>query len=215
VIKGSIPNTSPFGEGGPSFERAFPGWYVQHNKQITGSRLAMMRAFQVAHENHADHLIYCEDDLNVAAGAINRVIADIPDIGDLGFLTYYDGRRLNEGVEHGIHRRNCKESDSPVDYFAGSLCMLFPKPVIEYLVTCDPLHAPIFDGWGYYGSDAVIGYFLDKSGRWPQYGIRVPTLVDHVGDVSSIIPSNRPIRGKNFAGSRDPIFEAMNRDRSE
>lgn len=184
-------------------------WNVLRNPQRTGNRLAWWRCLQLAREREADWLISCEDDLLVAPGAIAKVLSEGPGMLTMerALLTYFDARAIPEGSPAGVYDRPCYTSES--DAFCGAQCMLIPRRTVEYLLTCDPLECPVFRG-SFHTCDCVMGWFLAQS-PWPTYGIVLPTLVDHRGDKSAAAERkhNRPVRGRNFAGERDPVYKEM------
>lgn len=191
----------------------YAGWQRHFNAQRTGARLAMWRVFMLAKERDADWLIYCEDDLNTAPRAIDTIIDNTHESWHLrneavAFLSYYDGRIIEEGAPSGVYPTPCMTSET--EYFCGALCMLIPRRTIDYLCSVDPLDCPPFQG-SFHSGDCVMGYHLSRS-PWPNYGIVIPTLVDHRGDVSAVGEGRKAlIRGRNFAGVRDAVYTELQR----
>jgi hypothetical protein len=63
----------------------------------------------------------------------------------------------------------------------------------------------------FHGGDFVVSYHASKS-PWPNFGVVVPCLVDHVGDYTAIPGNERvPVRGNNYAGVRDSVWHDLQR----
>ncbi len=195
---------------------AHRSWEIRKNNQRTGQRLALWRAFMLAQERNADWAIICEDDLNVAPGAVERIVSIarsncLGPASDEAFLTFYDRHAVPEGAAPGFHRRLCVESLENGKWFFGTLCFLIHRKAIDYLLTQNPLKSFCFRDT-YHDGDCVMAEFLSES-PWPFYTVHVPTLIDHLGDVSlaGIGKERGPVRGNNFAGVRDPVWHEMRR----
>ncbi len=179
-------------------EKTYHGWLIRPNYQQTGHKLTLWRAFMLAKERQADWLISCEDDLTLTPYAISRIINDT-DISSWpkrrGMITYFDCH-----LDNGIEFAGIKEMKHgpPERVFTGALCMLFRREVIEYLADFNPLTKFDTQDTLNFG-DYYLGHVLSRS-RWNDYGIRIPTLVDHAGLVSSICipPPANHVRGRNL-----------------
>jgi hypothetical protein len=184
-------------------------WDFRWNKQKTGQRLALWRTFMLAQERNADWLILCEDDLAIAPNAVDRIIEQTKTFpNDCAFLTFYS-RRVPEGAAHGIHKFPSLEDDFNM-YSWGSLCYLVPRRAVDYFLSCDPMRCDPFPV-SFHGGDFVVSYHASKS-PWPNFGVVVPCLVDHVGDYTAIPGNERvPVRGNNYAGVRDSVWHDLQR----
>lgn len=186
------------------------GWFMCSNAQRTGSRLATWRALTVAIERGADFQIFCEDDLHVSPGAVTRILDHASRWDQMSrnaaWISYYDAKECPEGTTPGLHTIPCMGLDG--NGFCGSLCLLIPRRTIEYLVTkCDPIGKSPFD-YTFHAGDCMLGWFMSNS-PWPNYEVHIPTLIDHRGDVSGVGNRALPVRGNNYIGKRDAVYEAL------
>lgn len=151
----------------------------------SGTRPMMWWTFARALETDCERLIYCEDDLLLSPGAIDRIRAvQVPD--DHAFITFYDHKEFPAGEPRptdGLHSIEGMGRHNRGMW--GSLCVLFPRRTLEYIVTRGPFEW--HDPWPHKktAGDCVMTWALLKS-PWPRWMVHVPNLIDHAGVDSSI-----------------------------
>jgi hypothetical protein len=200
---GVLKNLFSDGPIGPDWrELGGPGWnvYDEPDQAPRGPRWNIWRVFRAIEDY--DRLLLFEDDISIAAAGVDRMLAvDVPE--DLAFVTFYDGRALAEGTPAGLYRHNVAMVEGPG--FWGSLAMLFPRRTVRYLAERSyDVDGELPPHWRRHtrprgSADLVMAWLLNRS-PWPEYGIHVPSLVDHAGDVSTPLEGGRGgRRGRNVA----------------
>lgn len=190
-VEGIVLSDGPFPSGLDRSSR----WVFVEAEGPSGSRRAFWRAFEVARELGADRTLFLEDDVTCARGALGVMAAtEVPD--DLAFVSFFNGRAEEkaETPRPYLHRVPLLGRDGRG--FWGSCAILVPRETLDFLVGFDPMLVetpfPLEpDGC----ADMVIAWLLCRS-RWHFYGLRIPCLVAHVGDVST------PSEGRNPRGRR-------------
>lgn len=180
-------------------------WSIVEHAGPKGTRTNMWRAFDLAYAAGVERLIYIEDDALPCQGAIARILSlEVP--ADLAFLSFYDGSMISAGAPDGIHRVTTRGPDGTG--FWGALAMYMPRRTIEYCLRHDP--GGFAPHWGQIrmGSDSSLGLHL-AAGPWPSYGIHVPTLFDHVGDVSAAHPGDTLREHRVARNFRGQAFDAL------
>jgi hypothetical protein len=179
---------------GPVGHASFVGWKIVI---LGASRLGPSLAGRAVLEHASDRpwMLFFEDDLDIAATAVATMAnAEVPE--GAAFLSFYDPRELPEGKAPGVYSAPILGSDGRG--FWGSLALRFPGYTLRWL------GAAPRDEWAArpHAGDVAMSRVLLAS-PWPRYAIHVPSLVDHVGTVSSVagrseaLPPNR--RARNFA----------------
>lgn len=180
---------------GTSREGSGSHWVFVEAEGPSGSRRAFWRAFEVARELGADRTLFLEDDVTCAAGALELMTStEVPE--DLAFVSFFNGRDEVKAVTPRPYLHRVPMLGRDGRGFWGSCAMLIPRATIEFLVGFDPMLVetpfPLEpDGC----ADMVIAWLLCRS-QWRFYGLRIPCLVAHVGDVST------PSEGRTNRGRR-------------
>lgn len=166
--------------------RGWRGWNqrVKHDGP-SGTRHMMWWTFEQALSMGADRLLYMEDDLHLSRNAITRALAvDVPD--DVAHVTFYDHKEFpaeEPRPTDGLHRIEGMGKLNRGMW--GSLMMLVPRRTMEFVVQrpANGWHDP----WPHKRSagDCVLVWALLKSST-PRWAVHIPSLVDHVGEESSI-----------------------------
>jgi len=156
------------------------GWTTVSHVLVCSVRAVMWRAFRYAKQRDVDMLLYCEDDITPCRNAVRHILQTrVPE--DCAFVDFHDMVELRSGASRGLHVRRF---DGLLRHkYIGNQCMMFPRRTIDWLVQRDPVYdyAPV------HHADAALGKLLEAS-PWPQYGICVPALVRHIGEVSAAHP---------------------------
>jgi hypothetical protein len=126
-----------------------------------------------------DRLIYCEDDILCAPGAITRILATpIPD--DHALISFFDAHELPGARLAGPGIQSVPLMGRDGMGLFGACCLLLPRRTIEWALRAVPDAPGMPDG-----ADQALSWALRDS-PWQVRGVSVPSLVDHVGDVSSM-----------------------------
>lgn len=194
-----------FSDGPPSchFQALPRGWeYFSNNDGPSGTPEAMWSVFAQALELGADRLLYCEDDIIAAPAAVARALAvEIP--AAVSYVSFYDSKEfMSRGLrmQPGLYQIPALGLDGRG--FWGSLCFLLPRRTMEFALTRRPAEwrmpfEPRPGGNG--AADCLISWVAHKSPA-PNSMVHLPSLVDHVGDISAaalVLPRRR---SKNFVG---------------
>lgn len=179
-----------------------PRWSIDRlSAAPSGSLNAMFNAFRFALDRGAERLLYFEDDVIVCKNAVPRMLE--VDVGDLAFVSFFDMKEMPESAPHGLHRMSPMGRDGRG--FWGAQALLLPRRTLEFALACEPR---IRRFGNKQSGETLLGYELLKAGY--EYGVHVPNLVEHVGDVSAIwswTPSvNR--RSTSFPGEH---YDALGR----
>lgn len=189
-----------------------PGWDTLTLSR-GGSRLTMWRAFQAALDAGIDRLIYCQDDIIACKNAVRRMLnTAVPQTA--AFIDYFDMKESKKNTPPGLYPIPPLGCNGDGKW--GSQCMAFEREALNYLVTRDPFSlttargAPIPQDLARRasaGSDAALGWAFDGS-PWPTYALHVPSLVQHIGSVSSIASERFGNQGQSptFPGSDFDAF---------
>jgi hypothetical protein len=172
------------------------------------TRAARWRTWQIALDTGCDLILYCEDDISPCRNAL-RFIRNFPVAMQFAFVSFFEMYELEAGMVEGLHPIKTYERKH-TRFFSGNQCLWIPRRTIEYLATCRPDDPEIpVDQWMRPGgsSDALLGWHLSRS-PWPCYAAHMPSLVQHVGEVSTWFgePLTRDRQAKFFAGKD---FDAM------
>lgn len=156
-----------------------PGWICpwpsQVNQLVGCSRANLWRAFKLAVERKANRLLFFEDDIQPCQDAV-RTMRDAAIDEDLFLLSFYDRREIEEGASPGIYRLPAVRTRG----FWSTVAVAFPLRSCTYLAAKDS--AAVFAGHRHL-ADQVVGRLMADS-PWPMFGIHVPCLVRHVGELS-------------------------------
>jgi hypothetical protein len=99
---------------------------------------------------------------------------EIPD--DIGWMTFFDRREVQEGASPGVYRRTTATGAG----FWSTVALAFPARTCAYLADKghDVIERP-------HGADIALALLMMRS-PWPDYGVYVPCLVEHVGEESLV-----------------------------
>jgi len=126
-----------------------------------------------------DHLLFFEDDVVACKGAIARMLqTGVPH--DCAFTSFFDMKECPYGMPPQLHKVSTMGADGRG--YWGSQAILWPRRTMEYLVARGPA---MLEGGSAHSSDCLFGSHLLFSAT-PHYALHVPSLVEHVGDVSAI-----------------------------
>lgn len=150
------------------------GWRGQ-----LGARAAMWSIFRYAHRIDVDWLIYCEDDIVPAPNAVERILRTAVR-ADQALVSFFDAKEFP-----GANRAVPGILDVPVMGreglgLFGACCLLLPRRTIDWALRSKPGDLGMPDG-----ADQALSWALRDS-PWPVRGVSVPSLVEHVGDESSM-----------------------------
>lgn len=169
--------------------RAAPcAWPLMTPPRPMGSRFNLWRLLMVAYWAEAARLVFFEDDVRPCRGAVRR-LAELVIPPDVAFVSAFDCRRVAEGAGAGVHPFAFDEGP-----FMHSQALVFPAETIDLLA-----HLPPAEDGDRMGADTWIAQVCARAERrW--YGVHVPSLVRHVGDVSvaHAAPCRFPVR--NYPG---------------
>ncbi len=187
-----------FSDGPCGYRR--PDWdVVELSSERRGTRQSAWSIFRAALDRGVERLIYCEDDIVLCRNAISYLAKMALPEGQ-AFVTCLDHRDWLMRLQTGIHAASFGDGR-----LLGSQLLVFSRKTLEYLVSLDPMAVINSHPWykdGRHSVDMVIGKIL-RDGPWKSYGIHVPALGQHLGDVSAAHPDRnpaKPVRTKIFAG---------------
>jgi hypothetical protein len=161
------------------------GWGVSASFVVRGSRNGHWRALYLAAALDADRLLFFEDDARPVRNAV-RYLLDLQVPEGVGMVSCCDIREVAEGAEPGIYVRPAMGTRRKG--FQTSVALVVPGRTVRDLVRRDPL-AYLADRPD--TADMALGAALEASAI-PYYGVLVPGLFRHAGDVSCVPGS--PIR---------------------
>lgn len=156
-----------------------PGWSVDTvNHTPQGSLHALFATLRWARNHDVDRLLYFEDDVVVCKNAIPRMLAvGVPE--NLAFVSFFDMKEMSYAAPPGMYEMSPMGNDGRG--FWGMQSVLLPRRTIEFILRNE-------DRIRRFGNkqsgETLFGYELLKDGQ--KYGVHVPNLVEHVGDVSAI-----------------------------
>lgn len=159
-----------------------PGWDLQEHPQKRGIRAMLWWAFEIASNLDVDQLLFCEDDIETAKNAVSYILRQSPNFwsqDDLAFIDFYDMNHARYPLEERLHKKRI------TDRYWGNQMMLFPKRTIEWLLEHNPF--AFLPDKSPSNADRVLGRLLGAS-KWPTYGVHIPRLVRHIGEVSAAHP---------------------------
>lgn len=158
-------------------------WTTWQTGLNVGARRAMWQLFGKALELGADRLFYFEDDVELAPGALNAMRSVVVR-EDQAFVSFFDrkefpgAKRLPPGIQDvpvmGQDRKGLH----------GACSMLIPRRTIEWVLQKGPFDWG--DPWKMREdvADTAFTWAL-RTSPWRVRGVHVPSLVQHVGDVSN------------------------------
>jgi hypothetical protein len=155
-------------------------WPITYNRAgPSGARWGMwwilrsMKAFGV------NRLVYCEDDIACAPGAIDRIL-ETAILPEEALISFYDAKEFPGArrARPGVHDVHIMGQDGKGLF--GACCMLIPRRTIEWVCRV----APGAEGMPEHADQALSWALRDSP--WPVRGVHIPSLVQHVGDTSSM-----------------------------
>jgi len=158
------------------------GWCSFEHTRPQGALAAMWWVLGVAELLGVDRLIYCEDDIMPSVGAVARIMAT-PILPDQALVSFFDAKefpgakRFMEGAA-GVLEVPLMGQDGKGLF--GACCLLLPRQTIKWALRVRP-GAP---GMPEHADQALSWALRDSP--WPVRGVSIPSLVEHVGDVSSM-----------------------------
>lgn len=172
-----------------------PRWSVVTNTgPALGARAALWWVLRTVHSMGADRLLYCEDDLQVAPGAVDAILTmGCPP--DLALVSFFDAHEFPGArrAAPGVHRVPIMGQSGKG--LLGACCLLIPRHTMTWALQTDP------DGPGVpEHADQALSWAL-RDGPCQARGVHIPSLVEHVGDVSSM-GHKAGQRAALFAGNR-------------
>lgn len=158
---------------------AVDGWPIYGACKQEGCRKAMWRVFRQALELDADRLLYCEDDIQLASRMVDLAFAI--DVGDRALVSLFDRKEFSAAqrfLKPGLYDVPLQGQDRRGLF--GAVCLLIPRHSLEWLVRVGEGQPGMPEG-----ADTAISWALRES-PWQLRGVSVPSLVEHIGDVSSM-----------------------------
>jgi hypothetical protein len=161
----------------------------------SGTAPMMFWGFEALLRTDADRFLWCQDDLVVGRASVDRMLA-VETPPDVALVTGFDqaefkGKRIPAPGLYPVHPLGRKKTG-----LWGTLFLLLPRRTVEWIVSDrDPDWAKRT-----VPDDGILGRVIERS-PWPWYLMRVPSDVDHAGDVSSG-PPKRIRRATHFVGRR-------------
>jgi hypothetical protein len=156
--------------------RQFPGWCCVATGSVLGSRLSGWRALELIAQGGADTLLL-EDDVLPVPGGITRML-DQPIPGYQAFCSFFDIR---------VTDHHPRLSDEPCKEFMQAQAVKFPASTAAILARCDPTKLKRASFSDVHAFDLCVGVYCDELVS-PLYGLLLPNLVEHRGDVSAVEP---------------------------
>jgi hypothetical protein len=150
-----------------------------------------------------ERLLFFEDDVRPCPGAVTRMLAqEIPK--EAAFVSFFDLGAIFHAA--GLTQLPLGLYQLPIENFSSNCALLFPKRSLKWLAERQPPELPWCTA---NSSDTALNdiFRANRGSPWNVYGLHVPSLVQHVGDVSSIY--NRTHEGRR-APSFMKDFDALN-----
>lgn len=164
-------------QDGPVNIDAPAGWELLKHPERRGIRAMMWWAFEIASNLDADHLLFCEDDIEPIKNALRYILANEGKLTlDTAFVDFYDFNNNRHPLADGLHKRSINGQ------YWGNQCMLFPRHTFEWLLDCDPFSVKRWQAPS--NADRALGFLLGSS-PWPEYSVHMPRLVRHKGEISA------------------------------
>jgi hypothetical protein len=150
-------------------------WEVREYEGPSGAKEAIWRIFRYAANRKFDRLISFEDDVVPCRNAVTKVFGtDVPP--GAAFMSYFDYRSCGPERPDGIYLLT--EGSTKGGRYWGTQAICFPREVVCFLAEQDPKNIPAG------GNDTAVWDVLRKS-PWHHVALHVPSLFDHVGEVST------------------------------
>jgi hypothetical protein len=164
---------------------AAQGWDQRCFYPQRGPRAMLWAAFESALAVGADRLIFCQDDITPCRNAVRRMMSvELP--AGFAFMDFHDQLHVPAGALAGLYSIELAHG------FTGTLALVLPRQVLEWLVQQDPMSMRRDQERGgvLMGDDVVLGVLLARS-PWPRYAAHLPRLVRHDGVVSAAHPDKK------------------------
>ncbi len=170
---------------GPIDKFTHNGWRYLYALEPVGNLRKFFDVLEFARAYSADRLFYFEDDVVLCKNAIARMQSvGVPE--HLAFVSYFDMKEVKPHQSRTPALLNVPVMGLDGQGFWGLQAVVFPKRTMDYLLAN---RAQILDEAGgearRHQSDYFMGQALLRS-PWPTYGVHVPNLVQHVGELSAV-----------------------------
>lgn len=186
-------------DGSPDSISVPPTWeLLSLAPESQGTRPSLHKILNQAAEADVPFLLYFEDDVRACVHAIEAMIA-IPVPESCGFLTFCNQKQGYDD-RPAIHLRRADDLQNAPGHW-GMQALKIPRRSLQYFAR--NIRLPRL---GRYGSDVFLGQSLASAAApTKHYGIVLPSLVRHVGELTTIRAQlNEPFeghrRGLNYAG---------------
>lgn len=144
-----------------------------------GVTKSMWRVLAWAKDVRADRLLYCEDDIQPAPGAVTTILA-AGVTRQQALVSAFDAKEFREPwrLPNGVHDVPVMGQDGRGLF--GACCLLIPRKAILWALR----HKDEWAGDSL-AADQALSWSL-RNAPWPLRGVHVPSLVEHIGDTSSM-----------------------------
>jgi hypothetical protein len=173
---------------GPNGHFQYDNWFVAMNPR-EGSRKNFWRLCKAASEVNAERLIFLEDDVTVVPGAI-QTMSEMVIPGACAFVTCFDATTMEDPSPDGLYERLIP------GVFQHSQALVIPGASLRVLARHEPTR------YMYMGPDNWLSEVFAGQG----YGIHVPSLVDHVGQISVAHEFASGLRARNLRPAPNVSF---------
>ncbi len=160
----------------------FTSWNFFEYDGPSGTKKALWRVFKYFDGDPSDfRLLLIEDDVIACRNAINRMLmTEIPD--GMAAVTFFDLRETDASTPWGIHRRKLKRKSHQTLW--GLQAVLFEGGAVRFLAKQDPESIDYLQS-SIHQSDVALSELLAEGYHRQHFGVHVPNLFEHCGDVSA------------------------------
>ena len=174
---------------------AFPNWYLSLTEMVMANP-------------HADAYLLCQDDILLSAGLRQYLDGRLWPAAEVGVVSLYCPRHYTNEDVNGFHEIH--EGSGTW----GALAYLFPNPSVRALLA-DPLftdHRHHGRRQGLRNIDSITGLWCQERGL--PYFVHSPSLIQHIGDTSTLWQANNTgrRRAKVFAADAAALESVMDKE---
>lgn len=173
-------------------------WPVMAYQGPSGCQKSFFRIIDAFAKCPGHEYVTYEDDVDSCQNATSRILTSKVPV-DCAYVSFCDVKEyIKIGHNPGLYRVPANGLQN--NGFWGNQCVLLPPRTITYLANAgNPAKF-----WPKSNGDVALGRMIASS-PWPRYGLHVPSLVKHIGEISTWTD-------KGLLGRQTPNFPGIDFD---